>query len=129
MTFVVKSVHLSKNYLTNSLSTWICILHLPGPGEPGKRSPFSCNTSRHCLISLASSWQYASRLLPGGTFHLVLNFSTTLFHSLGLVGQHKYSSADLGDEFADGASANQPVVLQAGAGLSCCQVSQCYCQF
>ena len=37
--------------------------------------------------------------------------------------------ADLGDEFANGGAANQPVVLQGGGGLSSGQVSQHYCQF
>ena len=30
----------------------------------------------------------------------------------------KDGSADLGDDFADGGAANQPVVLQEGVGLS-----------
>ena len=42
---------------------------------------------------------------------------------------HKDGSADLGDQFADGGAANQPVILQGGVGLSCGQVSQGYCQF
>ena len=37
--------------------------------------------------------------------------------------------ADLGDEFSDGDLANQPVILQEGVGISCCQVSQCYWEF
>ena len=41
----------------------------------------------------------------------------------------KDGSADLGEEFPDGVSANQPVVQQEGVGLSSGQVSQCYCQF
>ena len=32
------------------------------------------------------------------------------------------ASADLGDEFADGSMANQPVILQEGVGLSSGQV-------
>ena len=42
---------------------------------------------------------------------------------------NKDASADLGDEFADGGAANQPVVLQGGVGLSSCQLSQGYGQF
>ena len=41
----------------------------------------------------------------------------------------KDGSANLGDKFADGGAANQPVILQGGVGLSCVQVSQHYCQF
>ena len=41
----------------------------------------------------------------------------------------KDGSADLGEEFADGGTANQPVILQRGVGLPCSQVSQRYCQF
>ena len=41
----------------------------------------------------------------------------------------KDGSADLGDEFADGGAANQPVVLQGGIGLSSGQVSQGYGKF
>ena len=37
--------------------------------------------------------------------------------------------ADLGDEFADGGAAKQPVILQGSASLSSGQVSQGYCQF
>ena len=37
--------------------------------------------------------------------------------------------ADLGDEFADGGAASQPVILQGGVDLSCGQVSERYCQF
>ena len=37
----------------------------------------------------------------------------------------KDSSTDLGDEFTDGSLANQPVIVQGGVGLSCCQRSQC----
>ena len=37
--------------------------------------------------------------------------------------------ADLGDEFADGGRANQPVVLHGGIGLSSGKVSQDYGQF
>ena len=36
---------------------------------------------------------------------------------------------DLGYEFTDRGVANQLVILQEGVGFSCCQVSQCYCQF
>ena len=35
---------------------------------------------------------------------------------------------DLGDEFADGGSGNQSVILQGGVGLHSGQVSQSYCQ-
>ena len=35
--------------------------------------------------------------------------------------------ADLGDEFADGAVANQPVIMQGGVGRSSGQVSKHYC--
>ena len=41
----------------------------------------------------------------------------------------KDGSADLGDKFADGGAANQPVVLQGGVCLSISQVSQGYGQF
>ena len=37
--------------------------------------------------------------------------------------------ADLGDTFADGSVANQPVILQGGVGLACGQVSPGYGQF
>ena len=37
-------------------------------------------------------------------------------------------SADLVDEFADGAFSNQPVILQVCVGLSSGQVCQRYCQ-
>ena len=37
-------------------------------------------------------------------------------------------SADLGDKFADGGAAYQPVILQGGVGLSSGQVSQDYGQ-
>ena len=40
----------------------------------------------------------------------------------------KDGTSVLGDEFAGGV-ANQPEILQIGVGLSCCQVSQRYCQF
>ena len=71
-----------------------------------------------------------------GTFYLVLDLSSTLF-SVFMVSRVKEifilefgkdGSADLVDEFTDGGSANQPVILQAGVGLFCCQVSQHYCQ-
>ena len=39
----------------------------------------------------------------------------------------KDGSADLGDEFADGGVANQPVILQGGVSLSSGQVSQDCC--
>ena len=41
----------------------------------------------------------------------------------------KDGSAELEDKFTDGGSDNQPVVLQIGVGLSCCQAPQHYCQF
>ena len=41
----------------------------------------------------------------------------------------EFSKDGLGDEFADGGAANQPVVLQGGIGLSSGQVSQGYGQF
>ena len=41
----------------------------------------------------------------------------------------KDGSPDLGDEFADGGAANQPVILQRGVGFSSGQVSQGYGQF
>ena len=37
--------------------------------------------------------------------------------------------ADLGDKYADGGVANQPVIPKGGTGLSGGQVSQRYCQF
>ena len=40
----------------------------------------------------------------------------------------KDGSADLGNEFVDGGSPNQSMILQ-GVGLSHDQVSQCNCQF
>ena len=40
----------------------------------------------------------------------------------------KDGSADLGDEFADGGSANQPVILPGGVAPSSGKVSQRYCQ-
>ena len=41
----------------------------------------------------------------------------------------KDDSADLGDEFTAFGSASEPVIVQGGVGLSCCQVSECYCEF
>ena len=38
-------------------------------------------------------------------------------------------SADLGNEFENGGSANQRVILQGGISLSSTQVSQRYCPF
>ena len=40
----------------------------------------------------------------------------------------KDGSADLGDKFADGGTANQSGTLQGGIGLTSGQVSDCYCQ-
>ena len=64
------------------------------------------------------------------TFHLVLNFSSTLFSLLRVsraarIFVLKFSMdglADLGDEFTDGGATNQPVILQGGVGFSCYQV-------
>ena len=59
--------------------------------------------------------------------------SIKLLHPSGLVVQIIFLEfsedglADLGNEFTDGGSANQPVILQEGVGFSCCQVSQHYC--
>ena len=41
----------------------------------------------------------------------------------------KNGLADLGDEFTDAGSANQPVIMLGGVGLSCCNESPHYCQF
>ena len=118
-------MHLTKNHLTHSLSTGICIVHRPGPGKPGKRSPCSCNS--HWLMSLASSWQYASCLLPLHGGHSILSELLNPFPIIRAIGAAQIfylefgndGSADLGDIFADG-GANQPVILQGGVGLSRC---------
>ena len=48
---------------------------------------------------------------------------------ISLLEFSKNGSADLGDEFADGGAANQPVVLQGGVSLPSGPVSQSYGQF
>ena len=61
-----------------------------------------------------------------GIFHLVLNISSTFFPVLRvsravqifILEFSKDGPADLWDNFTDGGSANQPVILKGGVGLS-----------
>ena len=94
------------------------------------KSPCTCNT--RCLISLASSWRYASHLLPLQCGEHSMG-SKLFLHPFPLIRAiwaasifilERMAEQDLGAEFADGGVANQPVILQTSAGLSCCQVSQ-----
>ena len=126
-------MHLSWNHWNHSLSTGICIPCPSGPEEPGKRSSCSCNS--HCLFSWASSWRYASHL-----WHVQCGAHSIWFQTFPLLRAtravkifvlefSKDGSADLGDKFADGGAANQPVIMQGGVGLSRGQVSQGYGHF
>ena len=56
-----KSVHLNV-HLTQDLPRGICILCPSGLAVPEKRIPFRSNS--HSQISLASSWQHVSHLMP-----------------------------------------------------------------
>ena len=111
----------------------ICILCRPGLA-PGKRSPCSCNI--HFQIYLASSCRYvfpSSARTAWGTFHLVLNlFSVFRISRAGQILVLEFSKdglADLGEKFTNCRTTVRPVILQLCVGFSCCQVSQCHCQF
>ena len=109
---------------------------LSRPGLTAAEKGSSCSCSSPCLISLAFSLWHASCLLPrqsGGHS----SGSELLLHTFPLLMASRAAqifilefnqdvSTELGGKFADGASANQPLI---GVGLSSGQVSQRYCQF
>ena len=70
--------------------------------------------------------------IPSGSellLHLFLVFRVSRAAQIFVLEFSKDGSADLGDEFTDGGSANQPVILEGGVGFSYHKVSQHYCQF
>ena len=67
--------------------------------------------------------------IPPGSGHLLPTFSLIRAIRAACIFVLEFSKdslADLGDKFSDGASANQPVILQGGVSLSS---GQGYCQY
>ena len=72
---------------------------------------------------------YSTGDIPSGSELLLHHFPFIRAVQIFVLEFSKDGSADLGDEFEDGDTANQPVVLQGGVGLSNGQVAQGYGQF
>ena len=76
---------------------------------------------------LPVSGNYSMGFIPSGSEFLLYLFS--FIRAIKYLSWNLLGSADLGDEFADGGTANQSVVPQGGVGLSSGQMSQDYGKF
>ena len=111
------------------MQIWSSLTQTSGDGS--HKVPCSIFSLQSLLFCFPSMVPRALGDVPYGSELLLYHFSLIKASRTAQIFVLKFSkdgSADPGDEFTDGGSANQRVILQGGVGLSCCQVSQHYCQ-